>query len=254
MSDGDGLRAKLERRAARVMHSKTIPMRNEVGVVSFSFDDIPRSACLAGRKVLESHDAQGTFYACGGLTDQPREGDADGFHSRDDLKSLAGAGHELGCHGFGHISYQTHGEATLRTDFEHNREFFTDLGCDMPPRNFAYPFGHVSPRAKAIAANSYVTARGVQPGVHVGSVDLALLKATPLYESTITEDQVANLIARTERDKGWLIFFTHGVTHSPDRWGCSPGLLDFAVRTASQSTCRVLSVVHALGHVAFRPE
>lgn len=229
-------------------------MRNTRGVISFTFDDVPTTACTAGRKILESNDCQGTFYVCGGLTDQPRDGDSGRFHSRAELRSLADAGHELGCHGFTHKSYQQYGRDVWVSDLERNREFFESLGCDMPPRNFAYPLGHVRPSAKKFIGETFVSARGVQPGVQVSSVDLALLKGTPLYQSSITETEIADLVMQTERDNGWLIFITHGVIDDPDPYGCSPGLFEFAVKAAASSQCRVLSVAHALGHIAFRPD
>lgn len=249
----DGWRGRLERRAARVLRRKTIPMRNERGVVSFTFDDVPATAFTTGRSILEEYDCLGTYYVSGGLTDQARDGDSGRFHTRDELRSVHEAGHELGCHGYAHLSYQEIGGSERVDDLDANRSFFEDLGCDLPPTNFAYPLGHASPAAKALVGRRYVSARGVQPGVQKGSVDLALLKATPLYAGSISEHEIAALIAEAERDRGWLIFITHGVVEDPDPWGATPELLEFAVRTAARSDCRTLSVAHALGHVAFRP-
>ena len=42
-------------------------LRNETPMVSFTFDDIPKSARDDRRKLLEEHDARGTFYVSGGL-------------------------------------------------------------------------------------------------------------------------------------------------------------------------------------------
>ncbi len=247
------LRGRIERRATRLLHRKTIPMRNERGVVSFTFDDVPTSACTTGRDILERHDCFGTYYVSGGLTGQPRDGDSGRFHDEDELRALAAAGHELGCHGFGHHSVQDSDRATWESDLDRNAEFFAKLGLDLGPRNYAYPLGHVTPAAKAEIGRRYVSARSVGRGIHKGRVDLAQLRATPIGPGETTEAEIAAMIEEAERDRGWLIFVTHGIVDDPDPWGCTPALLDFAVRTAAASDCRVLSIAHALGHVAFRP-
>jgi peptidoglycan/xylan/chitin deacetylase (PgdA/CDA1 family) len=227
-------------------------MRNRVGIISFTFDDVPRSACRVGRDLLEAHDCLGTYYVCGGLTD--REGDGDEpFHSHADLRGLTRAGHELGCHGFAHLPYQQRGLAEVRADLDRNRAFFDELGGDVPPANFAYPYGQVSPALKALASERFVSARGVQAALNRGRADLALLRAVPLYSSELSERTVADVIERTERERGWLVFFTHSVVDAPGRCGCTPALFDFTVRSAARSGCRVLTVAHALGQVAFRP-
>ena len=247
------LREILERRVSRVVRAKRIPMRNTVGVVSFSFDDVSRSACRKGRDLLEAHDSLGTYYACGGLTDRIRGNGAEPFHSRADLLGLAEAGHELGCHGFAHLPYQQRDLDEVRADLERNRAFFGELGRDLPPANFAYPYGQVAPAIKGIIRERYVSARGVRAAVNLKSVDLALLAAVPLYSSELPEAAVAELIERTQRERGWLIFFTHGVVDTPGPFDCTPALLDFALASAARSDCRVLTVAHALGLIGFRP-
>ena len=57
---------KLSRFLARHIHTKTLPMRNERPLVTFTFDDVPASACSLGAPLLEQHGARGTFYVCGG--------------------------------------------------------------------------------------------------------------------------------------------------------------------------------------------
>src|SRR5437660_4154137 len=101
----DTLWRKVERRLAVFAATKPITLRNQSTIVSFTFDDVPQSACHRGRDILERHDCHGTYYVCGGLTDsnsfQTRK------HSRGDLQRLLSAGHELGCHGFDHKNYKT---------------------------------------------------------------------------------------------------------------------------------------------------
>lgn len=65
---------------------KSLPLQCDMGVVSFSFDDVSQSACQSGAKVLEQNGCVGTWYAAGGLTDTHELGDA--CHTLEDLRRL----------------------------------------------------------------------------------------------------------------------------------------------------------------------
>ena len=43
-------------------------------MVSFTFDDLPKSAVTTGAGMLEAHGARGTFYVSGGLVGAARAG------------------------------------------------------------------------------------------------------------------------------------------------------------------------------------
>jgi peptidoglycan/xylan/chitin deacetylase (PgdA/CDA1 family) len=230
---------KVERRLARFCQRQTVKLNNDTGIVCFTFDDVPRSACVQGSAILEKYGLNGTFYVCGGWT-----GTSD-FHTRADLLRLVDCGHELGCHGYGHRSYQSISEVEILADIQQNRSFFAELGCDVP-QHFAYPYGHVSPAVKRIVAREFVSSRGVQPGINNSTIDLALLKSFPFYQRLWTEDSVARVIEQNAELRGLLIFFTHRVRTDPDEHDCSIRLLDFAVRTSIASRTRVVPVADAL--------
>lgn len=237
---------KLERRLARLAVARRAPLASTTGVVTFSFDDVPQSACRRGRDILERYEATGTYYVCGGLTG--KESATEPFHDEDDLRSLMCTGHELGSHGYGHLNYQQIGLDRVREDIERNRTFFGDLGYETDPTSFAYPYGCVNPKVKGVCGARFASSRGILGGVNAGSVDLGLVKAVPLYSRTLTSEGVVDLIAEAAREKGWLVFFTHSVVAAPDEFGCTPELLDLAVRCAAESQCRVLTMNEALTH------
>jgi peptidoglycan/xylan/chitin deacetylase (PgdA/CDA1 family) len=243
----DSLWHKVERRIARFSARKPISMCNEMGVVSFTFDDVPQSACRRGRAILERYGYHGTYYICGGNTDLMS--DKGNMHSRGDLLGLVEGGHELGCHGFGHRNYQTLTIEEIRADISRNRSFFEDLGCDVAAQNFAYPFGCVSPTVKRLIGREFISARGIRNDLNVNRADLALLNAPPLYQNLWNRTSLAELIERNARQKAWLIFFTHEVVDDPGEFGCTPSLLEFAVQETRASGCLVLPVIRALRHV-----
>src|SRR4051794_2067392 len=75
-------------------------LRNKTPMVSFTFDDIPKSAATTGAAILEDHGARGTFYVSGGLvgTKSPDWTVAE----PEDVVALHRRGHEIGCHTFSH--------------------------------------------------------------------------------------------------------------------------------------------------------
>lgn len=238
-----GLVARAWRRAARIMHRRLATLRNARPIVTFTFDDVPRSACREGAQVMEQHGARGTFYVCGGLTGKPRERRA---HSLEDLVAVARSGHEIGCHGFQHVDYQSIGIDRVRADLNRNQRFLEDAGLTTERMSFAYPFGCIDPRIKREIGRRYASARGVVGGSQVGTIDLNLLRATPLYSSRLDERSVAELIDGNADAGGWLIFFTHEVEPTPGTYGCTPDLLMQAVRRAVATGSEVRPVTEVL--------
>jgi len=119
---------RVSRKLAGVAMRKNLTLKPSARVVSFTFDDAPRSACLAGAAILERLGARGTFYIAGGLTDKIEEGRP--CHSVDDLKALHQAGHELGCHGFSHQRYDQSSAKELNAELDRNARFLQQFGVN----------------------------------------------------------------------------------------------------------------------------
>ena len=88
-------------------------------MVSFTFDDVPKSAATAGAPMLEEYDARGTFYVSGGLMDQ-WSGHWIGA-SAADVVGLHRSGHEIGCHTFSHTRTVALDTAAMAVEMERNR-------------------------------------------------------------------------------------------------------------------------------------
>ncbi len=93
-------RVKVSHRLAMHLHVDLFRLRNATPMVSFTFDDLPKSAVTTGAGLLEARGARGTFYVSGGLvsvgTSQWETGDSS------DVLALHRNGHEIGCHTFSH--------------------------------------------------------------------------------------------------------------------------------------------------------
>jgi len=242
MSLGSSLGAA-RRRVLCSLYRRSVPLGNRGPLVSFCFDDFPRSAYWAGGAILEQFGVRGTYYAAVGLMNTANElGEQ---FRREDLDSLLENGHELGSHTYRHISCRSVSGADFREDVEHGRKAIAELtGLDSP--NFAYPFGHVTLQAKRTMSLGRGSARGIVPGLNGPEIDLNLLRANSLYGDLAGAKRAEEFILENVKLKSCLIFYTHDVCPSPSAFGCTPGLLEAAVSCAVRRGCRILTVGEAL--------
>ncbi len=93
-------KARVSHRLATHLSVEPFRLLNETPIVSFTFDDIPKSAATTGARLLEDHDARGTFYVSGGLVGTASSDWA--AADAQDIVELHRHGHEIGCHTFSH--------------------------------------------------------------------------------------------------------------------------------------------------------
>lgn len=236
------LRRSLSRFAARHFAKNMLHLRAPKGVVSFSFDDVPLSACLHGANLLERHGVRGTFFACGGLTDKEEQGQL--CHSADSLQQLHLSGHEVACHTFSHLNCERADAEQIRQDLIRNQDFFKQL--QLPLSGFAFPFGAYSFAGKLNAREHFGYARITGNRVNFDKADIYALPAVALYEGRLSRDTLSAMIREVARRKGWLIFYTHEISHQPGKWGSSPELLEFCITEASRAGCEIKPVRDAI--------
>jgi peptidoglycan/xylan/chitin deacetylase (PgdA/CDA1 family) len=228
------------------MHLRVEPfrLRNEAPMVSFTFDDIPKSAAAAGAAILEAHDALGTFYVIGSMvgTSSPLWDMVD----EEDIVALHRHGHEIACHTFSHKRACDLDAPTLNAEIEHNQQYLQSLDSSIQIENFAYPFGYGSFVRKRQLKSVFKSCRSIVPGVNSGTVDLQFLRAMPLIDRRIDRDGIERAFDEAETNNGWLIFYTHDVADRPSPYGCSPALLNEALEAASRRKIPVLNMAEAL--------
>lgn len=240
---------RLSRWAARHTAKHTLQLTGKAGVVSFTFDDAPASACTQGAQVLDRHGVKGTFYVAGGLTDQLEEGKP--CHSIAQLNTLLATGHELGCHSYSHIHCDTLSPTALTAELARNAAFLAALGVSPDTLNFAYPFGAYSLASKKLCAQRFRSSRITGGGPHIGSADLQALHTFRLYEDTHANTGMTTFedaLALTAQHKGWLIINTHDIDTAPSRYGYTPDKLDAAVTATLAAGCQILTVKAAIDY------
>ena len=226
------------------MHVEPFRLRNATPMVSFTFDDVPKSAATVGAAILEAHDVRGTFYVIGSQvgTSSPLWDMVDG----EDVVALHRRGHEIACHTFSHKRACDLDAGTLNAEIEHNQRYLRSLDSSIRIENFAYPFGYGSFVRKRQLKTVFKSCRSIVPGVNSGSVDLQFLRAMPLIDRRIDRDGIERAFDQAQTHNGWLIFYTHDVADEPSPYGCSPALLNEALEAASRRKIPVLNMAEAL--------
>jgi peptidoglycan/xylan/chitin deacetylase (PgdA/CDA1 family) len=209
-------------------------------IVSFTFDDFPRSALETGGKILKSHGGCGTYYAAMGL--MGGAGKLGEYFSFEDLKSLLADGHELGSHTFSHLSCRTTPFPTFQSDAQKGRDAIINFTGTPELHQFAYPYGHMTLRAKGQIGSQMNSCRSTLKGINTSPVDLHMLRANNLYNGTIDLLAIEQLLRANDRRRGWLVFYTHDVRDNPSPWGCKPSQLEAVVRLATRMRARFLTV------------
>ncbi|HTV14878.1 MAG TPA: polysaccharide deacetylase family protein [Acidobacteriaceae bacterium] len=217
-------------------------------VVTFTFDDFPRTALTAGGDILRAAGVHGTYYAAMGMMNSTNHlGEQ---FRRDDLDSLLRDGHELANHTFDHTSCQKSSVKQFTEDVRKGELAIREVTGDAECGNFAYPYGRVTIRVKGEVGPRVRSSRGIWEGINGPTVDLNLMRANSLYAGIEQSQRVRNLILENERRQGWLIFYTHDVQKSPSPYGCTPEMLQFAVSAAARSGARILTVAEVMSNLA----
>ena len=235
-------RLKIQRILASRLHRKLAVQRAPVPIISFTFDDFPRSALTAGGTMLSQRGLGATYYASAGLmSGNTVVGE---MFNRTDLAYLVGAGHELACHTFDHVRCCDVGGAELLQKCEENRRQVSEMLHGYKLCNFSFPEGVVNQSSKALLSSVYDTCRTIEPGINSDPIDLGYLRANSVY-SRLPIGNVMEAIQQNTRQKGWLILYTHDVTDTPSIYGCTPRYFRDVLGCVLDSGADVLTVAQA---------
>jgi len=239
--------ARLIRELGGFMATRPATVNWPGGVVSFTFDDFPRSAWLNGGPILERHGLRGTYYAAMGFA-------GGGNHlgpmfETDDLRAAHARGHEIACHTYSHRDCMRATPAEIVAEIERNGAALAQTLDGAWPVDFAYPFGGVSQTAKTAVEARFASCRGTGRGINRGTVDLADLLSNSIYNRDFDRDRLCQLIDDAQAGGGWVIFFTHDVAENPSDFGCTPAQLNAIVAYAAEnaSVLPVRDVLAKLG-------
>lgn len=229
----------VKRRMSRFVAISPLP-QPERTIVTFTFDDCPRSAIETALPMLEAEGWSATIYVACGLCDTTNHL---GLHiSRQDIVDIHARGHEIGDHTFSHVNTMDVSLPNFLADIDRNQATLKELGLP-PSQHFAYPFGEVRPALKRALRKRFNTLRGVVAPKD-STQDANLLNAMRIYSGPSLDAAIKQLSAQAEAPQ-WLHFFTHDVRENPSEYGCTPDEFQRIVDAVKQSGVAVMTVDQA---------
>ncbi len=232
------------RDSARLFFRRPVAIKADAPLISFTFDDFPRSALQTGGAILKHFALGGTYYVSLGL--MGKSASTGTMFIPEDLNALLEQGHELGCHTFAHChSWETEPHAFEKSIIE-NQRALEKLCPGFSFRTFSYPISPPRAWTKQKVAGYFACCRGGGQTCNVGTADLNYLAAYFLEKSRDNPQTVKNLIDQNRRARGWLIFATHDISDAPTPWGCPPHFFEDILQYAVDSGARILPVAQAL--------
>lgn len=232
-----------QRKSAHYVYRRPVRINPPQPLISFTFDDFPRSALLAGGAILNRFGLAGTYYVSLGLSGQ--HAPTGELFVAEDLTRLLEHNHELGCHTFSHCdAWETDSERFEASIIE-NGVALAKLIPGAKFKSFSYPISYPRPLTKAKAARHFLSCRGGGQTLNAGVADANCLSAYFL-EKAPNIDAVKQLIEHNNRACGWIIFATHDVADDHTPYGCTPEFFEEVVAYSVRSGARILPVVEAL--------
>jgi peptidoglycan/xylan/chitin deacetylase (PgdA/CDA1 family) len=235
---------RYRRDVSRLFGRRMVPFRFKHPIVSFTFDDFPKTALHAGGAILRKYGAFGTFYAAFGL--MGKDSPVGPIFSPDDIKLLLEEGHELGCHTFAHCHAWDTAPAAFEESILENRRALQQLVPGAVFKTHSYPISCPRPETKRRAGRYFSACRAGGQVCNLGKSDLNGVSAFFLEKSRNNPDAVKNVIQHNEATNGWLVLATHDVCSTPTPFGCAPDFFENVVRWTVESRSRVLAVGAAL--------
>jgi len=236
------LAAKVKRRLVPFQARRVIPTNLDRPIVSFTFDDCPKSVMENALGPLEREGWLSTIYIALGLCETTNHL---GLHmSLADVKAGHESGHEIGDHTFSHCDGSAVPLSDVLSDIDKNQAELADMG--LPPSDtFAYPYGEATPALKKALETRFKGARGIKSNSHESSVDLNQFGSNRLYagqDFEILQSQIKAL----KNTPGWMTIFTHDVRENPSAFGCTPAQLHETIKAVKDCGAVVMTVADAI--------
>jgi peptidoglycan/xylan/chitin deacetylase (PgdA/CDA1 family) len=231
---------EIHRAVVSSFYCRQVPLGQRGPIITFTFDDFPRTAFKIGAPILESFGIRGTYYVAMSLINT--QNDLGEQFRGEDLCSLVTRQHEIANHTFSHVSARRVGFDAFRKDVQRGYQAIQEIMGITPSGNFAYPYGEATLLAKKKLGPALTSARGTCRGLNGPYLDLNLLRANSLYGDIDRADVAKKLILQNEAQRLWLIFYSHDVSRTPSPYGCTPKLLESICSFASAHGARFMTV------------
>lgn len=170
-------------------------------IVSFTFDDAPKSVLTVGVPILDKYHLRGTLYI------STRNATRDGYMNWDDIDAVTLKGWELGAHTYTHARLTNLTDAQIDDELRISTEDFVKHGYH--PVDFASPFGSYDDRVLGILKQHYQSHRAAWPdGSNTLTPDPYRIQSYSINQTT-TLEEVNSIFTKTWYTGGWVVFQFH---------------------------------------------
>jgi peptidoglycan/xylan/chitin deacetylase (PgdA/CDA1 family) len=209
-------------------------------IVSFTFDDVPKSVITVGLPILEQYDFPATIYVATGNVIYPD------YMNWDDIALAAKHGWEVAAHTHTHRDLTKLSDSEILDDLLTSTQEFAKHG--YAPVDFATPFGEFDDRVLAILKRHYQSHRTAWPhGMNISTPDPYRIISYDVEQST-TLEQIRTVLENLQVDGGWVVFQMHHLAPKSgevdDQYGTS--LLEDIASLVDKKGFAVLTVNDAL--------
>ena len=245
-SPSRSLPAKIKRRLTQWRVTAPLCIQPDKPVVSFTFDDFPKSAAEEGADILSGVGGKGTYYACSSLAG--KEMTTGKQFEAADIAALQTAGHEIGAHTHSHIDCSRAKLEDIHNDIALNIRQLEEMGA-ANIRQFAYPYGETQVELKRDLVKDFETARGVLAGPNTAASDRMQLRAFQLTPNPKTIQRAGAALKAAQKSPAWIIIFTHDVSAAPSPFGVHSEDLRQLTKMARDIDAEILSVSGAMNYM-----
>ena len=222
----------------------TLPARLQGGIVSFSFDDSPQSAWTAGGTILMEYGLRGTYFVTTGLIGKYSNVFREYLISWPEILKAYGQGFEIAAHS------ETHHPLDEKTSLEQLR---FELSAPLVKLNeagvilkqtcgFAYPGGMFSRKSLNEVKKTYAYARATGKHINRWPYNRYQICAGPIYQRMKDQYNFESLLNDTSANNAWAVFYTHDISPSPSRCGCTESYFNEVVRLVCKKGLRVMTI------------
>jgi hypothetical protein len=127
-------------------------------------------------------------------------------------------------------------------DLRRNASFIREILPGHTFSSFAYPFGELRLRNKALLAKQFSVCRGVGGGLNLGRIDIAQLRSVMLGPQSFEELRIEAWLDRAIASKAWLVFFTHDISDDPSPYGCLASVFAKTIESITKRGIKVLPI------------
>jgi len=243
------LPARIARRLTQWRVADPVAKQPNRPIVSFTFDDFPKSAADIGAQIIQDAGGRATYYACTSFMNKTTStGEQFG---RAEIEALTKAGHEIGAHSHTHLDCSKAQVNQVRSDIQVNLAHLNDLGV-KDIQSFAYPYGETQHALKHALKSEFLTARGVLAGENTPRADRMQLRALEISGQDWTVQRARKAIDAAKTSPAWIVIFTHDVTTSPSDYGTTPQALKDLAQAAQDIGAEIITMKNAAKHLGIK--